>query len=85
MAQSNIRTIETKIIGVREEGETGMPCLLVDVEVPEKTELDSILLSYNTWNKLQESLEAGIPREMVGREVTVKYNGSKLVDIYKKC
>jgi len=84
MEQSNIRTIETKIMGVVKEGETAVPCLLVGVEVSRKTYPDSILLSYNDGDKLMESLGASTPYKMVGKEVTAKYEGSKLVGISKR-
>ena len=84
MKQSNIRTIETKIMSVVVEGETAVPCLLVGVEVSGKTYPDSILLPYNDANKLRKSLEARVPHKMIGKEVTAKYEGSRLVGIYKE-
>ena len=84
MRQSNIRTIETKIVGVVVEGETALPCLLVGVEVSGKTHPDSILLSYNDGDKLMDSLSVSTPYKMVDREVTAKYGGLRLVGISKR-
>ncbi len=81
MKQSDIRTIETKIIGVVVEGETALPCLLVGVEVFGKTYTDSILLSYNDGDKLMGSLGVSVPYKMVDKRVTAEYRESKLVSI----
>ncbi len=79
----SFRTIETRIVKVVEEGETALPCLLVDVEVPGETQPDSILLSVHDGAKLRENLGVGAHHEMEGKQITAKYAGKELVEIYK--